>query len=320
LTAENLDLFLFVGAFVAVYVLAASILVRLLVARIGIASLSQAPARTSLRKPILAIAAAGIICIAYGYLIEPYWLDVSHVRINSSKLPADSRPVRIVHISDLHCDPQPRLENRLPHIIANQHPDFIVFTGDCINSPNGLPVFRQCISEIAKIAPTFAVKGNWDAWYWDKLDLFKGTGVTELNGNAVSVDVRNVPIWLMGVAVQNEKSMRSAIESVPHDQFKVFLYHYPDLIKEAAERKVDLYCAGHTHGGQVALPFYGALITLSKYGKRYEAGLYREAETWLYVNRGIGMEGGAPRVRFWARPEVTVIDINPEWPSPHSSP
>jgi hypothetical protein len=76
--------------------------------------------------------------------------------------------------------------------------------------------------------------------------------------------------------------------------------------------KVDLYCAGHTHGGQVALPLYGALITFSKYGKKYEAGLYREGETWLYVNRGIGMEGGStPRVRFWAPPEVTVIEVSP---------
>ena len=54
---------------------------------------------------------------------------------------------------------------------------------------------------------------------------------------------------------------------------------------------MDLYCAGHIHGGQIALPFYGALVTLSKYGKRFEAGLYRVGETWLYVNRGIGMEG-----------------------------
>lgn len=60
----------------------------------------------------------------------------------------------------------------------------------------------------------------------------------------------------------------------------------------------------------MALPFYGALVTLSKFGKRYEAGLYHEGDTWLYVNRGIGMEGGpAPRVRFCARPELTILEI-----------
>ena len=62
----------------------------------------------------------------------------------------------------------------------------------------------------------------------------------------------------------------------------------------------------------MALPFYGALITLSRFGKRFEAGLYRVEETRLYVNRGVGMEGGrAPRVRFFARPELTVIDLVP---------
>ena len=83
-------------------------------------------------------------------------------------------------------------------------------------------------------------------------------------------------------------------------------------VLRAARLGVDLHLAGHTHGGQVALPFYGAVITLSKYGKRYERGLYREEGTWLYVNRGIGLEGRfAPRVRFFARPEVTLIEISP---------
>jgi predicted MPP superfamily phosphohydrolase len=62
----------------------------------------------------------------------------------------------------------------------------------------------------------------------------------------------------------------------------------------------------------VALPFYGALVTFSVLGKKYESGLFREGATWMYVNRGIGMEGGfVPRVRFGARPEITVYEIAP---------
>jgi uncharacterized protein len=100
---------------------------------------------------------------------------------------------------------------------------------------------------------------------------------------------------------------------VPPGAFTILLYHTPDEILDvAATHRVDLYCAGHTHGGQVALPFYGALVTLSKFYKKYERGLHREGSTWLYVTRGIGMEGGpAPRVRFLARPEVTVIELAP---------
>ena len=169
------------------------------------------------------------------------------------------------------------------------------------------------MTELAKIAPTFTVQGNWDAWYWANLDLFAGTGARELDGDAAQVTINGVPIWIAGVAVGNEAKMQSAIASMPPDAFKIFLFHYPDLIKEPAVQNADLYCAGHTHGGQVALPLYGAIITFSKFGKEYEAGLYREGNTWLYVNRGVGLEGGsAPRVRFWARPEVTMIEVSPE--------
>jgi predicted MPP superfamily phosphohydrolase len=299
--------------FAAVYVLAAAIVVRWILQKFQRATLSRNPRQVWFRRIVLTLAVAGLLCVAYGYFIEPYWLSVTHVSINSPKLPKGTRPVRIVHISDIHSDPEPRLEGRLPQAIAAEQPDLIVFTGDSLNSPAGLPVFRECLTQLAKIAPTFVVKGNWDSWYWHDLNLFEGTGARELNGSSSLVEIRGVPIWIAGVAVEDEAMMDQALGAIPQESFKVFLYHYPDLIEEAARQKVDLYCAGHTHGGQIALPFYGALVTFSKYGKRYEAGLYREGETWLYVNRGIGMEGGhAPRIRFWARPEVTVIEISPQ--------
>jgi uncharacterized protein len=311
--AEYLRVLLFLAFAAIVYVLAASIVVRWLLQKLKQTALSQNPHQLWYRRIVLTLAGIGLLCFGYGYFVEPYWLSVTHISLNSPKLTKGSRPIRIVQISDLHSDPKPRLEGRLPQAIAAEQPDLIVFTGDCINSPAGLPVFKECLTELAKIAPTFVVKGNWDAWYWHDLNLFAGTGAHELNGSSALVDVRGTPVWLAGVAVDDEKMMEQAISAIPHEAFKVFLYHYPDLIAEAARLKVDLYCAGHTHGGQIALPLYGALITFSKYGKRYEAGLYREGDTWLYVNRGIGMEGGpVPRVRFWARPEVTVIEISPE--------
>jgi uncharacterized protein len=140
--------------------------------------------------------------------------------------------------------------------------------------------------------------------------LFEGTGVHELDGTAERLDSHGVSVWFAGLAYGNEVKLTQALHTIPAGHFTAFLYHTPDLIEEVARESVDLYCAGHTHGGQVALPLYGAMLTLSKYDKKYEAGLYREKNTVLYVNRGIGMEGGSvPRVRFWSRPEVTVIDL-----------
>ena len=300
---ERITVLLFLGIVSTIFVLAGSIVVRALVRRRRIAARSD--------QIVLVLAGIGLLCIAYGF-VEPYRLAVTHVRLSSAKLAKGTGPLRIVHISDLHSDPRPRLEERLPQVIAAEHPDLIVFTGDTINEPEGLPIFKACLTKIAAIAPTFVVKGNWDTQYWQDLPLFDGTGVQELNGTSVNIHLHGVRVDIAGVGVLNELRTDRALASIPPDAFKIFLYHYPDLMRALADRRVDLYLAGHTHGGQIALPFYGALMTLSWYGKKYEAGLFHDRNTWLYVNRGIGMEGGVPRVRFWAPPEVTVIDVVPE--------
>ena len=317
---ESTPVLMFVCALAAVYLLAACALVRAALRRFG--RLGR-PSRAALvaERGSLALAAVGLLCFAYGYFVEPYWPEVTHVRVESPKLKGAQRPVRVVHISDLHCDPKTRLEERLPDIIAAERPDFIVFTGDSLNSPEGLPTLRKLLPRLAAVAPTYAVRGNWDTAYWGRAELFEGTGVVELKKEAARVDVAGTSVWVAGAPFGSlheptdgvRGGIEAALKDAPPEAFTLFLYHTPDAILEAAEtNRVDLYCAGHTHGGQVALPFYGALVTLSKFGKKYESGLHREGSTWLYVTRGIGMEGGpAPRVRFFARPEVTVIELAP---------
>jgi len=170
------------------------------------------------------------------------------------------------------------------------------------------------MSGLAKVAPTFAVRGNWDAWYWNRIDLFGGTGVRELDGDAASIDVRGTSVWVGGVSIKHEERVPALLAGLPESGPTLFLYHYPypDVLPDAQRGRIDLQCSGHTHGGQVALPFYGAIITYSKYGKRYESGLYTVGPSHLYVTRGVGLEGGiAPRVRFFARPEITVVDLVP---------
>jgi predicted MPP superfamily phosphohydrolase len=263
-------------------------------------------------KAILVFAAIGLICIPYGFLVEPFWPEVTHVTIKSAKLTKGTRGIRIVHISDVHSDAKPRLETKLPGIIAAQKPDLIVFTGDSVNHRDNAPIFRELMRQLAAIAPTYAVRGNWDVAGSSSL-LFGGTGATELQGIAQRVTVRENTIVISGDSTDSMETVASAFSLVPASDFRIYLHHFPDRIYEVARENVDLYLAGHTHGGQVALPFYGALITFSKYDKQFEHGLYHVQNTWLYVNRGIGMEGSrAPRVRFCARPEVTVIDLQPE--------
>ena len=303
----------FIGLLVAVYVLAAGTIVRWIRHRISGPQPPFPRWSRRVRRVALCLAAAGIPCLAYGWLVEPYWPEVAHVRIEMPDLPAGTAPIRIAQIADVHSDPTERLEGRLPDILAREHPDLIVFTGDAINSREGLPIFRRCLARIAAIAPTYAVRGNWDSWYFAEVDLFGGTGAQELEAEAVPVSIRGAVLWLGGIAVGRESRLEDVLATIPRGAPAVLLYHYPDLIERVRGHGIDLYCASHTHGGQVAIPFYGALVTFSRFGKKYESGLFHEAGTNLYVNRGIGMEGGpVPRVRFWARPEITVFDLVPK--------
>lgn len=303
LLSEKIRLALFLTVVGSVYALSAIVLIR---------RLWRAGPGAWRARLVLALAAMGLLCMAYGYFVEPYWLSVTRVRVTSKKLPKNARPIRIAYFGDLHSQRTAVLEERLPEVIAAEKPDLILFAGDALSEKEGLPVFQRCMTRLAAVAPTYAVKGNWDVSNWEGLDLFGNTGVRELDGDALQIRIRETDLWLAGVPLSGFWRTIQTLEKVPPGVLTVYLYHSPDEIEEAARRKVDLFCAAHTHGGQVALPFYGALITLSKFGKRYESGLYRVDQTWLYVNRGIGESGDvAPRVRFLARPELTIIDLAP---------
>ena len=105
---------LFLATVATVYVLAAGILVRRWTARRRGTPCSETPARVWFNRLVLTLAAAGTVCILYGWLVEPFWPEITHRRIVFPVLTGASRPIRLVHLSDFHCDSRPRLEERLP--------------------------------------------------------------------------------------------------------------------------------------------------------------------------------------------------------------
>ena len=181
--------------------------------------------RMKRRQDDIAVALVGALCIAYGYFVEPYWPEVTRVRLTSPKIPPGSRPVRIALISDLHCDPKPRLEERLPDLIAAEHPDVVLFAGDSINSSEGLPILKRCLGRIAPIAPTFVVRGNWDVGYWDAVDLFGGTGVRELRGDGAEVKVDAATLWITGAAVTNARAAEDELAAGPRRRNREGVFH-----------------------------------------------------------------------------------------------
>lgn len=275
---------------------------------------APAPQRDGLsrwaRRAVLVLAAAAVGCVAWGYFVEPYWLEQTHVSVRCGRLPAGSRPIRIVHISDLHTEAKVRLEEKLVVAIEKMRPDAIVFTGDALISRAGKDNLQRCMKALAAIAPTYAVLGNWDVNQMAAVDLYEGTGVRVLRGEAARLWIDGTEVYFVGGSTRQWAQTEQALRSLPAAGVRVVLYHYPRQIYEAAAAGADLYVAGHIHGGQIALPFYGAVITMSPFGKRFEHGLYSVKDTWMYVSRGVGLEGGiVPRVRFCARPEVTLIEL-----------
>ena len=305
LPAEIVRVALFLIFVGVVYVYALMALLRRVLKRSCGGSMRQFAERTT-----IVLALTGTVCILYARFIEPYHLSITHTKIASAKIPTGARPIRIVHLSDIHSDATPRLEPVLPDAVRQQNPDLILMTGDYFNSLEGLEVFRSCLTALTKIAPTYVVKGNWESNHFPKERPFDGTEAHELEGNAVRLRVGEATVWLAGSSPHNNHSLRQVLASIPPDEFKIVLHHYPSAVLDAAAYKVDLLLTGHTHGGQVALPLYGAVVTLSRLGKKLESGLYPFRGTWVYVNRGVGMDGGfLPRVRFWSPPELAVIEI-----------
>lgn len=256
------------------------------------------------------LAVAGIGCMLYGYLIEPNWIDVHVTTLPTPKL--KTAHFRIVQVTDLHCDWKIRNEEKMVRIINDLKPDIVVATGDYCNHSLGVAHLRDALGRLEAPLGKFAVMGNQDTSWPRSQNLLDGTGFRWLNQETVVVTRDSESLSLSGINFFKSNIPTGWVKALPADRFNVFLFHTPDLIEDVSGPGVDLYLCGHTHGGQVCLPWYGALVTFSKFGKKYESGLHHVGPTTLYVNRGLGLEPRpGPQVRFLARPEIAVFDIVP---------
>jgi hypothetical protein len=269
------------------------------------------PAARAADRALFGAATVGAVLFAYGRWAEPRRLEVTTVAIPLPELAAGSAPIRIVQLSDLHSPSNLALHETLATRVRALRPHAIVFTGDAVNTPAGLEAARALFARLGTIAPTYAVRGNRDV-VLRGAPLFDGTGAVELDGATAGFqDGPNRLVFVGAATPKAWRGVRAMLRATPKGTVAVVLGHSPDRADDLSRWGADLYLAGHTHGGQVAFPGYGALWTASAHGKRFEWGRYRVGETWMYVNRGIGMEAHLPKVRFLARPELTVLELRP---------
>lgn len=260
-------------------------------------------------------------CLIHGLIFEPLSIQTETVPIASGNLRAGTTPLRIVQISDTHFERLTRRERDAIDIVNALDADLILMTGDYLNisylnDAESRQAFRHFVGQLRSRHGIYAVWGNTDLVPW-RDELVAGLGITILEDEIVKLEINGQHISVLGLNIhhateKDRAKLRQLAQSLPPDHFNILLYHAPDLMPEAVETgKVDLYLAGHTHGGQIRLPWYGAIVTASIYGKRYEAGQYQEGRTRLYVSRGLGFEGGhAPRVRFLCPPEITLFALS----------
>jgi predicted MPP superfamily phosphohydrolase len=304
---EKIILVIFVAAVASIYLVEA-----ILLSRFAHKKTREKYRRTLLTKRAIVlhfIAIAGMLCVLYGYFIEPYRIEVNFIPIRTNKLSNTS--FRIVQISDLHCDKRPANEKTIVKMVNELKPDIIVFTGDALNRPSFLPVFKETMKNLDAPFGKFAVYGNWETNHWPNLDYYSQTGFELLDANTVRLEKNGEAITISGLSCNNPQADWRTLHGLSNETYNIFLFHYPEFIKSVKNFNVDLYLCGHTHGGQIAIPFYGALITMSKTGKKYESGMYSVGKTIMYVNRGLGMDIYPPRIRLFVRPEIAVFDIGP---------
>jgi predicted MPP superfamily phosphohydrolase len=274
------------------------------------------------------------VVAAYGTLVEPFRVKVTCVQVPSPKFPNPGPHLRIVQLSDLHVERLTRRERNLPALVARLAPDLIVLTGDFLSTsynddPQSLADLRTLLEQFHAPAGIYAVWGTVDVDLPHLLrPMLDDLGIVVLEEGVAQVPAvkasaeaetgRDSGLWLAGLSCTRDlvaagARLRSLLADLPPEAFVLLLYHTPDLMPQAADLGVDLYLAGHTHGGQWRLPGFGAILTSSQFWKRYEAGLYREGDTTLYVSRGLGMEGfGTPRARILCPPEVVSITLSGE--------
>ncbi len=248
--------------------------------------------KISRRRFLIALPFLGAGTFAVGGLVEPRLLHKTRLDMRQLGL-----GLRIVHFSDLHYKGDAAFGKRLIEEIRALQPDYVVFTGDLVENKS-----REFLSEALDLisslpVPVFGVLGNHDptdeASWGEYARAYKSTGGAFLNGDRMEMP---------GFVIHGSQSPKGLqyVESRP----KLLLCHYPIVGDTVFEQPYDLILAGHSHGGQIRLPWIGSLVLPPGVGL-YDRGYFETPAGPLYVNQGVGTY--LLPVRLFCRPEITEI-------------
>jgi predicted MPP superfamily phosphohydrolase len=289
-----------------------------------------------LANSALAIGATGVGSLTYG-LVEAQAFKVRELDL--ALLPAGSESIRVLHISDLHITPAQSLKINCVKSLAKLEPDFVVGTGDFLAHQLAVPAVVEAMNELMDI-PGAYVLGSNDYFaptiknpfmYLNKkreiraegtalptsdlVDELNDAGWLDLNNKQSTAVINGVKIHFRGtddphINKDNYAAVAGAFDS---DAFAFGVTHAPyrRVLESFETDKADLVLAGHTHGGQICVPFYGALVTNCDLPQGQAKGFstFGESEMPLHVSAGVGTSPFA-QVRIACRPEATLITLS----------
>lgn len=256
----------------------------------------------------------------YAVIIRPRRINISQVNLQQSSL-ASNTAIKILHLSDLHVGNIMSFDylSRVVDKANAQQADIIMLTGDMLTNGDAfIDPLLDLLAALKAKAGVFCVLGNHDYYCSDVNQLvsrIKGIGVEVLRNSNTRISVNNTEIIISGIEgiVDNRKKQRQALiatqskQTLGRGQLNILLAHDPLVFESGLTSAYDLVLSGHTHGGQIGLPFKYRDQNLAKLKYCYHSGLYRKKMTYLHVSAGVGCD--SIPLRFGVPPEMTVITV-----------
>jgi predicted MPP superfamily phosphohydrolase len=271
------------------------------------------------------LAAALVAVYVYSHHVEPRWVEISRHTVTSLALRGLERPILIAQIADPQFDRVTEYERKTLKSVAALKPDLVLFLGDYAQTAGDehrhelMRAYADAVRE-AGIDPPFgsyAIRGNVD-WRGIWQENFAGTGVVTLEDEVVVLELPGLQVPLLAfdytTTIGNDPERAGALLDEAGDvPFILIAGHNPAFSKYlGSEETPFLALAGHTHGGQIRLPFIGALYPMHKLYDVDRGDFQPLGPGHLSVSRGLGLErADAPRMRFFCRPEIRLIELRP---------
>jgi predicted MPP superfamily phosphohydrolase len=261
----------------------------------------------------VALAAVGLV--AYAVLIEPRWLQRTHTRVHIRRLPKALEGLRIALLTDLHAGGVTPLSlvRRAVRAVMLEKPDIVAITGDlAMDEADCFSEVLDALSELDAPLGVYAVPGNHD--YIVGIEKFRAQiaahpRIRDLTNAHVTLEVKGARICIAGVDDLYRGTPNLQLPPLDKRDVTILLAHTPDQAEKSrrAYDGVDLIVSGHTHGGQVRIPFLGAPLSSTDHPELYSHGLRRRPWTQVYTSRGIGTVH-LP-MRFLTRPEIPILEL-----------